>query len=311
MKTKVLLLMLILILGMSITMITLAQEDTQLRIDGKIIQVSFLSDNKLMLVVVSLREKALYLKYYSLPGPIEISSKKLPDYPSVITEYIFFKAQRKLVTAFSPSGKKFAWTEESLGYPSFTRICLWDIPSGKKFVLFRDPQEIYSLAFSPDEKLLAVGAGADTTFLLELVPQHYKNRLKQEVAAKKIPLLKREGEILSSQSFRDKKNILYRNDRLYTKKVQQAMHYHAVTHLYFTPDSRFLISKGRATHFWDVNKRKEIPLESYPQSWYSLAESTSSELFSPTGRWIARVVKQQSSNDEPLDTLSVWEIVTP
>jgi tetratricopeptide (TPR) repeat protein len=251
--------------------ISLAQTVRQAQIGEAIIQVGFSPDSK-SLVVATVRGKAFYLRDYSIPALTIISSFEEPNPPSIISKiakwakvkfdppYYYFTYP--YYAAFSPALKKLVWIED--WDRNHREIKLWDITTQNRFVI-PVGQRWHSLAFSPDENLIAGGIESGDISLLEIGPKYYKNRITKEFACKKVGLLKST----------------------------------TMGQMVFSPDGKFLCAFGSISskyqdatiRFWDVAKREEISIQ-LPTSRQGSRGSIYSVALAPDLKWIVLLPQQ-------------------
>jgi WD40 repeat protein len=203
---------------------------------------------------------------------------------------------------FSPDGKTLAWTDGKT-------VRLWDVAEGRERAALRVPaEEDCPLAFSPDGKMLAVGASDGTIKLCDATTGNERATYRGHAHWVQSVVFGPDGKTLASGSFdgtiklwdlaTGKERLLYRFPGTYP----------LVSHvecLAFSPDGETLASgdSWRALKLWDVSTGKNTA------TFEADGEAVRSVTFSPDGKVLASL--GECGNEIKLwDTVSGKEIVT-
>jgi WD40 repeat protein len=200
--------------------------------------------------------------------------------------------------AFSPDSKRIVVTGES---DDSEDAIFWDLDTGKQLQSWRGVF-IGNFVYNPDGRSIATGGkavtirDAETGKEVRRLPSKYKDPAcgagsgpKRFVADCSIPLaFSPDGHWLAVTTYRDWRNIdLWEattgQQGRTLRRPEEAEGIIDVEHVYFTPDSQFLVAtNGRDVTLWDTATGREL------RKWQ--AKGAKRVAFSPDGHWMAVIV---------------------
>jgi parallel beta-helix repeat protein len=225
---------------------------------------------------------------------------------SATIRFTFFTGShtdRVFSVAFSPDGRLLAsgscGQRDSSGDCIQGEIKLWDVASGSEVrTLTGHTDRVFSVAFSPDGRLLASGSGDNTIKLWDVASGSEVRTLSGHTSWVFSVAFSPDGRLLASGS--DDKTI--RLWEVATGREVRTLtgHTDRVFSVAFSPDGRLLASGSgswdRTIKLWDVASGREVRTLSGHTSWvFSVA-------FSPDGRLLA-----SGSGDK---TIKLWDVAS-
>ncbi|HJZ56631.1 MAG TPA: WD40 repeat domain-containing protein [Gemmataceae bacterium] len=225
--------------------------------------------------------------------------------------------------AFSPDGKTLAMTWH-FG-PSIGNIGFYDVPSGRhKFTLGRHAAQVWSVAFSPDGKMLASSENLPVIFTWDPATGRRTGTIP----------LNENGRTIKSIAFSPDSRTLASVDGAVVKlfdptdgklKATLEGHTSGVNRVAFSPDGKYLASASGTVRWvndeprqdagevivWDAETLKPVhTLKAHPAGTFCLA-------FSPDGRMLAtgggdgsfRGLAEAPAGDEK-EAVRLWEVAT-
>lgn len=160
---------------------------------------------------------------------------------------------------FSPDGTTLAWS--GVGLADVGNVWLWDVSTRRNIATLEHAKEVGSVAFSPDGRTLASGAGDNTIKLWDLTTQTNIATFEGHKSLIGSVAFSPDGRILASGSYDNVRGSLNNTIKLWDVTTGQniATYRHGgqgIFSLAFSPDGTTLVSGASdgTVILWDVSK---------------------------------------------------------